>query len=160
VVAKWVKSMADRGGHREIGYPNPTAMLTHLGRMSGGHAHTGGGACQRIRQGSDGPRGLGRRSALTDQTRPLFAAAEGVPDGYREAEDRLVDIVEGLSMADTGRPVEYWRQSVDGPERSTSKPGWSGVARRCRSRSVGCAGSTAGSPTLRVKDSKPCWTPS
>jgi hypothetical protein len=115
VVAKWVKSMSDRGGHAKIGYPNPTAMLTHLGRMSGGHAAQ---VVARANASEKAPTAFaawadGRLS--TDQTRPLFAAAEGVPGSYPEAEDRLVDIVERLSVADTGKAVEYWRQSVDGP---------------------------------------------
>ena len=38
LIAGWVKSISIRGGHTEMGYPNPTAMLTHLGRMSAGHA--------------------------------------------------------------------------------------------------------------------------
>lgn len=115
LIAGWVKSISIRGGHTEMGYPNPTAMLTHLGRMSAGHAAQ---VVARANASEKAPTAYaawadGRLS--TDQTRPLFAAAEGVPDNYPEAEDRLVDIVEGLSVADTGKAVEYWRQSVDGP---------------------------------------------
>jgi hypothetical protein len=32
-----------------------------------------------------------------------------------QAEQKLVDIVEGLSVKDTAKVVEYWRQAVDGP---------------------------------------------
>jgi hypothetical protein len=115
LIAGWVKSISDRGGHTDLGYPNPTAMVAHLGRMSGGHATQ---VVARANAADKAPTAYaawvdGRLS--TDQTRPLFAAAESVADSYRDAEDRLVDIVEGLSVADTAKTVEYWRQSVDGP---------------------------------------------
>lgn len=41
--------------------------------------------------------------------------AEAIPDEYGEAEERLVDIVEGLDAVDTRRAVEYWRHAVEGP---------------------------------------------
>lgn len=52
----------------------------------------------------------------TDQTRHLFALAEAVPDEFPAAEERLVEIVEGLSVRDTRKAVEYWRQSAPDPE--------------------------------------------
>ncbi len=114
-VAIWSKSLADRGGHHDLGYSSPTALLTDLGRMTPGHAR------QIVALGSIRDKAPfafqawsdGRLS--TDQARPLFAAAEAVPDVYPEVEQRLVDIVEGLDAVDTHRAVEYWRQSVDGP---------------------------------------------
>jgi hypothetical protein len=57
--------------------------------------------------------GVGRLSV--GQTRHLFAAAESVPDAYPDAEERLVDIVDGLSVSDTAKAVAYWRQAVDDP---------------------------------------------
>ena len=91
LIAGWVKSISDRGGHTEMGYPNPTAMLTHLGRMSAGHATQ---VVSRANAADRAPTAYaawadGRLS--TDQTRSLFAAAEGVPGPIRPAvQDRLV----------------------------------------------------------------------
>lgn len=113
--AKWTKNLSDRGGHEDLGYPSPTAFLKHQGRMSGGHARQ---VVARANAAVKAPHAFaawadGRLS--TDQSRYLFALAETVPDVYPEAEEKLVEIVEGLSVKDTARAVEYWRQSVDGP---------------------------------------------
>lgn len=114
-VASWVKSLSDRGGHVDLGYPSPTGFLVHQSRMSGGHARqvvTRANAAERapatFQAWADG-------RLSTDQARHLFALAETVPDAYPQAEENLVDIVEGLTVRDTARAVEYWRQSVDGP---------------------------------------------
>ena len=40
---------------------------------------------------------------------------EAVADEFAGAEEALVEIVEPLSVSDTRRALEYWRQSVDGP---------------------------------------------
>lgn len=113
--ARKTKNLADRGGHHQLGYSSPTAFLTHQTRMSPGRARTIlslGNARERARLAHQAWVD-GRIS--TDQARHLFRAAEGVPDAYPESEERLVDIVEGLDAIDTGKAVEYWRQSVDGP---------------------------------------------
>jgi hypothetical protein len=52
----------------------------------------------------------------TDQARRVFPLSEVVPDRFTQAEKHLVEIVEGLSVSDTYRTVEYWRQSVAGPD--------------------------------------------
>lgn len=114
-VAGWVRSLADRGGHVDLGYPSATGFLMHQGGMSAGHAKQ---VVSRANAVDRAPMAFqawvdGRLS--TDQTRSLFGAAESVPDAYAEAEPRLVEIVEGLSVGDTAKTVEYWRQSVDGP---------------------------------------------
>lgn len=41
--------------------------------------------------------------------------ATSLPEPFMEGEDRLVDIVDDLSVSDTRRALEYWRQTVDGP---------------------------------------------
>ena len=51
----------------------------------------------------------------TDQAVHLFRAAEAVPDEYPDAEEQLVEIVEGLDAVDTGKAVAYWRQAMEGP---------------------------------------------
>ncbi len=107
--------MTTSGGHHELGYSSPTAMLSDLGRMSPGHAKR---VISHANAAVKAPAAYaawadGRLS--TDQARHLFAAAEAVPDEYPDAEGRLVEIVGPLDAVDTGRAVEYWRQSVDGP---------------------------------------------
>ena len=51
----------------------------------------------------------------TDQAVVLLDQAVSLPEQFADAEGRLVDIVEDLTVADTRRVLEYWRQSVDGP---------------------------------------------
>ena len=115
LLAKHVKTFAEQNGHAHLGFPSPTAYLKHRGRMSGGHAQQ---VVVRSNAAEKAPYAFrawedGRLS--TDQTRHLFAAAESVPDAYPRAEEKLVDIVDGLSVSDTSRAIEYWRQAVDGP---------------------------------------------
>jgi hypothetical protein len=38
-----------------------------------------------------------------------------LPEPFTEGEERLVGIVEELSISDTRRAIEYWRQTMDGP---------------------------------------------
>lgn len=114
-VAGWVKNLADRDGHVELGYPNPTAFLADRAGMSAGHAKL---VVTRANAAEKTPAAFrawpdGRLSA--DQTRPLFALAETLPDQFPEADEWLVEVVEGLSVKDTVQALEYWRQSVDGP---------------------------------------------
>ncbi|HUF16342.1 MAG TPA: DUF222 domain-containing protein, partial [Acidimicrobiia bacterium] len=115
IISRWTKNLADRGGHVQLGYPSPTAYLAHQTRMSAGHAQqvvSRGMAAERapvvLQAWADG-------WLSTDQTRHLLKLTETVPDVFPDAEERLVDVVEGLSVADTARTVEYRRQSVDGP---------------------------------------------
>jgi hypothetical protein len=115
LIAGWTKTLADRDGHAELGYPSPTAFLTHQGRMSASHARQ---VVSRVQAADKAPAAYrawadGRLS--TDQARHLFAAAESVPDEYPDAEETLVEALEGLSVIDTAEVVEYWRQAVDGP---------------------------------------------
>ena len=123
-VAGWVKNLADRGGHHELGYSSATNFLADVGRMTPGHARqviSVGNAQERaplaFRAWADG-------RISTDQARHLFRTAEAVPDSYPEAEASLVEIVEGLDAVDTGKAVEYWRQTVDGPGELDAETQW------------------------------------
>ena len=114
-VAGWMKVLADRGGHHDLGYSSPMALLVDQARVSPGHARrivAFGNARERAPHAhnawSDG-------RLSTDQATHLFRAAEAVPDEYPEAEERLVEIVERLDAVDTGKAVEYWRQAMQGP---------------------------------------------
>lgn len=115
LLAAWMKTLADRGGHVELGYSSPTAFLVDHSGSSPGRAK------QVISMGNAKERAPHAYSAWadgrisTDQARHLFQAAESIPDAYADAEERLVAIVEGLDAVDTAKAVEYWRQSVDGP---------------------------------------------
>jgi len=115
ILARHVHELAGGAGHEQLGFASPTAYLKHRGRMSGGHAQQ---VVARANAAVKAPAAFaawadGRLS--TDQTRHLFAVSESVPDQYPQAEQTLVDIVEDLSVKDTARTVEYWRQTVDGP---------------------------------------------
>ncbi|HUG32516.1 MAG TPA: DUF222 domain-containing protein [Acidimicrobiia bacterium] len=114
-VARWVKSLSDRGGHLALGYPNPTALLSHLGRVSGGRARQIVGQANAADRAPHAFRTWADGRLSTGQAKYLFDVAESVPDEFPDAEERLVDIVEGLSVRDTRKTLEYWRQSVDGP---------------------------------------------
>ena len=115
LLATRVRGLTDQNGHRELGYTSPSSYLAHLGRISPGRAKR---VVSRSSAAETAPHAYaawadGRLS--TDQANHMFRAAEGVPDAYPGAEERLVEIIEGLDAVDTGRAVEYWRQSVDGP---------------------------------------------
>jgi len=113
--ARKVNSLAERGGHHDLGYSSPTAFLVHQTRVSPGHAKRviGYGNAREKAPHAFAAWADGRLS--TDQARHLFRAAEAVPDEYPDAEENLVDIVESLDAVDTGRAVEYWRQAMEGP---------------------------------------------
>ncbi|MFZ0015030.1 MAG: DUF222 domain-containing protein [Acidimicrobiia bacterium] len=114
-LAGLVRSLSDRGGYRSLGYSSPTALLTDLTGMSIGRAREiiGWATIEEKAPHAYSAWADGRLS--TDQARQLFRAAETVPDLYPQADQILVDIVEGLDVADTRKAVEYWRQFVEGP---------------------------------------------
>ncbi|HET8739567.1 MAG TPA: DUF222 domain-containing protein, partial [Acidimicrobiia bacterium] len=114
-VAGWLKHLSDRGGHHELGFSSVSAFLVDQTGVSPGHARrlVGYGNAQTRAPIAHQAWVDGRLS--TDQVVYLFSAAEAVPDEYPDAEQRLVDIVEGLDAVDTGRAVEYWRQAMAGP---------------------------------------------
>jgi hypothetical protein len=116
LVARKTREVADRRGHVEMGYPSPTAFLMDQARMSAGHAKH---VVSRANASETAPIAFaawadGRLS--TDQTRHLFQLAEAVPDVFPDAEEILVGIIEPLSVRETAKVLEYWRQSVDGPD--------------------------------------------
>lgn len=115
LLARKTKSLADRGGHLTLGYPNPTALLSHLGRMTGGQARQIVAQAKATDRAPRAFRAWADGRVSTGQAKYLFAAAESAPDEFPDAEERLVDIVEGLSVGDTRKALEYWRQSIDGP---------------------------------------------
>lgn len=51
----------------------------------------------------------------TDQAAQLFRLADTVPDVFPDAEEVLVEIVELLTVSETAKTLDYWRQSVAGP---------------------------------------------
>ena len=114
-VAEWMKVLSDRGGHHDLGYSSPMALLVDHARVSPGHARriVGFGNARERAPHAYNAWSDGRLS--TDQATHLFRAADAVPDVYPDAEERLVEIVEGLDAVDTGRAVEYWRQAMQGP---------------------------------------------
>lgn len=113
--ARKVDRFANAGGPQSEEHPSATAFLADRCRMSAGHARRKvalGNAVDRA------PRAFTAWSddrISADQATVLFRAAEAVPDVYLDAEEKLVEIVEGLSVKNTARTLEYWRQSVDGP---------------------------------------------
>ena len=115
LLAERLASLSDRGGHVVLGYSSPTAYLADRGRLSVGRA-TQSVAMSRAKHRA--PHAFSAWSdgrISTDQATALFRTAQGVPDAYPEAEERLVMIIEGLNVRDTRKAVEYWRQSVDSP---------------------------------------------
>jgi hypothetical protein len=115
LVAEKMAVLDDTGGLAELGYSSITAYLMHVGRMTAGRARR---FATRVKARFAAPLAYAAWSdgrISTDQVAQLFQVAEAVPDAYPHAEEALVEIVEHLSVRDTGRAVEYWRQSVDGP---------------------------------------------
>lgn len=121
---RWVRSLTDRGGHTDLGYSSPTAFLTDTTRMSAGHAKQAIGWANMDEKAPLAFSAWADGRISTDQARHLFHAAEGVPDVFPEAEQLLVEAVEGLDATDTRRTIEYWRQTVDGPGQLDAETQW------------------------------------
>lgn len=115
LLAGRIRSLVDRGGHCELGYSSPTAFLVEQTKMSPGHAKRVVSYGNVVEKAPYAYAAWSDGRLSTDQAAHLFRAAESVPDEYPDAEQRLVDIVEGLDPVDTGRAVEYWRQASEGP---------------------------------------------
>ncbi|HEU4321128.1 MAG TPA: DUF222 domain-containing protein, partial [Acidimicrobiia bacterium] len=115
LIARKTKRLADRGDHQALGYSSPTSLLVDVGRMTPWRARQVVSYANATARAPIAYRGWVDGRLSTDQARWLFSAADALPDCYPEAEQRLVDIVEGLDAVDTRRAVEYWRQAVDGP---------------------------------------------
>lgn len=115
LVAEKTAVLEDNRSLTELGYPSITAYLMNVGRMTAGRARR---FATRVKARLEAPGAYAAWSdgrISSDQAAQLFRVAESVPDAYRSAEETLVEIVEPLSVRDTARTVEYWRQSVDGP---------------------------------------------
>ncbi len=115
LAARKVKSLADRGGHRVLGYSSPTALLVNQTGVSPGHAKRVIGYGNAAEKAPHAYQAWADGRLSTDQAIHLFQAAEAVPDEYPDAEEGLVTIVERLDAVDTGRAVAYWRQATEGP---------------------------------------------
>lgn len=115
LLARKVRSQTQRNGHDRLGYPSPTAYLKDRGRMSAGHAHLVVLMARAMAKAPAVTRAWSDGRVSTDQAAVLFSLAETVPAEFSFAEESLVEIVEPLTVADTRRAIEYWRQSVDGP---------------------------------------------
>ncbi len=115
LMARKTKQISDRRGHIELGYPSPTSFLMDQCRMSAGHAKQVVSRANASEAASVAFAAWADGRLSTDQTRHLFHLAEAVPDAFPAAEERLVAIIEPLSVRETAKVSEYWRQSVDGP---------------------------------------------
>lgn len=113
--AQRTRSLADRGGHHQLGYSSPTAFLVDQTGVSPGHAKRIVGYGNAVDRAPHAHSAWADGRLSTDQAHHLFRAAEAVPDLFPEAEENLVEIVEGLDAVDTGRAIEYWRQAMEGP---------------------------------------------
>ena len=110
-----VSAFDDRSGPRHFGYPSLTAFLKHRCRMASGRAHRLVARSRVFRTARTTFRAWTGGRLSTDQAAILLDQATAVPEQFAEGEDRLVGIVEDLSVSDTRRALGYWRQSVDGP---------------------------------------------
>lgn len=115
LLAERTRGMSRRGAHDQLGYPSPTAYLKDRGRMSAGHAQQIVSMGNSMEKAPAVTRAWEDGRISTDQAMILFSAAEAVPEAFVGAEERLVEIVEPLSVADTRQALDYWRQSVEGP---------------------------------------------
>jgi hypothetical protein len=102
-------------GLPELGFPSITAYLIHVGRMSAGEARRYATRAKAKQSAPPAYAAWGDGRVSSDQAAQLFHMAEVVPDAYPEAERKLVDIVEPLSVRQTATALEYWRQAADGP---------------------------------------------
>lgn len=115
LVAEKTAVLEKSGGLTDLGFPSVTAYLMHIGRMSAGRARR---FATRVKARIAAPAAYAAWSdgrVSSDQAAQLFQMAEALPDVYPGAEEKLVEIVEPLSVRETGRALEYWRQAVDGP---------------------------------------------
>ncbi|HET9259725.1 MAG TPA: DUF222 domain-containing protein, partial [Acidimicrobiia bacterium] len=121
LIVRKTKSLADRGGHHDLGYSSPTNLLVDVGRMSPWRARQTVSYTQSAEKAPVAYQAWVDGRLSSDQVRWLFAAAEAIPDDYPQAEERLVEIVEGLDVLDTRRAIAYWRETVDGPGELTTE---------------------------------------
>jgi hypothetical protein len=111
-----LNTFENRSGPGAFGYPSLTAFLKDRCRMASGRAHRLVARSRVFRSARATLRAWTENRLSTDQAAVLLDQATSLADPFAEGEERLVGIVEDLSVTDTRRVVEYWRQSVDGPD--------------------------------------------
>ena len=116
LMARKTKEISDRNGHVDLGLSVADGASDGSGPHVGRARQAGGEPGQRFGDGAGCLRCVGRWPAYP-QIRPVICSrlAEAVPDVFPAAEETLVDIVEPLTVRETAKVLEYWRQSVDGP---------------------------------------------
>jgi Domain of unknown function (DUF222) len=110
-----ISTFDERSGSHYFGYPSLTAFLKHRCRMASGRAHRLVARSRAFRSSRATLRAWTAGRLSSDQAGVLLDQASFLPEPFVEGEDRLVDIVEDLSVSDTRRALEYLRQTVDGP---------------------------------------------
>ena len=115
-LARKTGELERRDAHRQMGFPSPTNYLMSRGGISAGRARRVVADAHAMTTAPHTQRAWTDGRLSTDQARRVFAATEMVPDEFAEAEPHLVEIIEGLSVSDTHRALDYWRQSVIGPD--------------------------------------------
>jgi hypothetical protein len=110
-----------KAGHRAHGYPSVTAFLKHRCRMATGRARRLVAAAHAKNLAPHVFGAWFNTRLSTDQAHRLLETASTVPEEFAAAEDNLIETVQDLSHTDTRRVLDYWRQSVDGPETAMSE---------------------------------------
>ena len=107
-----------RGGLARTGHASLTSYLIDRCRMAAGRARRLVSLANAARTASMTFVAWQDGRISTGQAQRLLDVSQAVPDAYPEAEAMLIDAVQGLTVSDTNKAVEYWRQAVDGPELS------------------------------------------
>ena len=109
-----IKRGQDLEGHTSV-----TAFLKHRCGMFGGRAHQLVAVAHAIPRLPATFQALEGGRVSFDQVRVIVNTGERVTEDLIRDEGVLVAALEGLSVADTRRLVEYWKTSVDGPGTAT-----------------------------------------
>lgn len=120
LIAKRVVVLTSWHDHVVLGQPSPTAYLMTK-RLSAGRAkrHVARANSTDTARATFDAWSDGRIS--TDQADQLFTMSTTLGRHFEEAETKLIEIVEPLSVRATKQTLEYWRQSVDGPDGPTEE---------------------------------------
>jgi hypothetical protein len=110
-----------KAGHRAHGYPSMTAFLKHRCRMATGRARRLLAAAQAKDIAPQVFQAWFSTRVSSDQAHRLLETASASPEEFPAAEDNLIEAVQDLSHTDTRRVLDYWRQSVDGPDTAMSE---------------------------------------
>ena len=117
--ARRVAAFESKRGQDLEGHTSVTAFLKHRCGMLGGRAHQLVTIAHAIPQLPTTFQALDNGQLTVDQIRVIVNAGERVSEQLSRDEAVLVAGVEGLSVADTRRVVEYWKNAVDGPGTDT-----------------------------------------